>query len=115
MPNDCTNIITIKFEKENSLLDFVNDRLKNSSYLEPNIIKQGSLGIMVSITTAWGPNTNWLESLLVDYPDCWVKNEWHEEGGLAGIWVGYMDNNEKKIKTMVWEDLSIEDEYYIFK
>jgi hypothetical protein len=44
------------------------------------------------------------------YPLCWIKDEWISEDGKAGVWIGY--NNS--IKRLEWDDLSIEDEHYMF-
>jgi hypothetical protein len=65
--------------------------------------------------SAWNPNYEWLESLLDKYPNCWVKNEWSEEGGFAGVWVGYFNNkNEKIVKQMDWDDICIEGKACLF-
>lgn len=112
MPNDCKNIITITFKKENSLNDFINIELRNNNF--QNILTRGRFGIIVEIITAWLPDFDWLKNLLISYPECWIKNEWHEEGGMAGVWIAYMENEETIIKQMNWHDLSIEDEYFIF-
>jgi hypothetical protein len=61
------------------------------------------------------PDFKWLDSLLDKYPNCWVKNEWNEEGGLAGVWVGSVIDNKKIIKEMDWRDLSIEEQHYFFR
>ena len=46
----------------------------------------------------------------------WVKNEWDEEGGMAGVWVGFVgEDNEKQIQEMHWRDLCIEEKVYFFK
>ena len=29
--------------------------------------------------SAWQPDFEWLESLITNYPECWIKNEWWEE------------------------------------
>jgi hypothetical protein len=57
-----------------------------------------------------------LNGLLEKYPQCWVKNVWQEEGGLAGVWVGVVDDEtgEKKIQEMRWNDLCLEQKVYFF-
>jgi hypothetical protein len=79
------------------------------------MIKRGTRGIMFEIWSAWNPDYEWLESLLDKYPNCWVKNEWCEEGGFAGVWVGFVNNNnEKIIKDLTWDDICIEGKAYLF-
>ena len=69
----------------------------------------------MNIWSPWAPDFEWLSNLLTKYPDCWIKNEWDEEGGMAGVWVGFVDkNNSKIIKQMDWVDLCFEERYYWF-
>jgi hypothetical protein len=38
------------------------------------------------------------------------------EGGMAGVWVGFVDEcSEKQIQEMQWRDLCIEEKVYHFK
>lgn len=120
MPNECTNYITITCKHENVLNKLVCDNLQfydgnNYVYKEHvKMIKRGHRGIYFSMYSAWQPDYKWLESLLEKYPDCWIKNEWQEEGGLAGYWIGYFDENEQVINDSCWRDLSIEERHYLF-
>jgi len=120
MPNDCTNYVTITCKDEEVLNTLVRENLQfydgdNYVYKEHvKMIKRGCLGIYFNIWSAWNPDYKWLESLLEKYPDCWVKNEWQEEGGLAGVWIGYFDENEQVIHNYCWRDLCIEERYYLF-
>jgi len=66
-------------------------------------------GIRVDIITAWKPDFAWLETVHKKYPSCWIKNEWISEDGAAGVWIAH-----NSIKCMEWDDLSLEDEFYIF-
>jgi hypothetical protein len=62
----------------------------------------------------WNPDYEWMESLLQKYPNCWVKNEWSEEAGIAGVWVGFVVNNQPIVRNLAWEDISIEGKHYLF-
>lgn len=121
MPNDCWNHMTITCQNPEELTRLINNELKHEENNElvyhetVTVFKKGSKAINFDIWSAWNPNYEWLENLLTNYPLCWVKNEWSEEGGWAGVWVGYMDNNnEPVIKTLQWDDLCIEDKHYLF-
>jgi hypothetical protein len=79
------------------------------------MIKRGVKGIMFRQWSAWKPDYEWLESLLTKYPYCWIKNEWDEEGGTAGVWVGFTNQKEEPvIQRMTWSDLCIEEKYFLF-
>jgi hypothetical protein len=79
------------------------------------VLKRGVKGIMFRQWSAWKPDYEWLESLLTKYPCCWIKNEWDEEGGTAGVWVGFTNQKEEPvIQRMTWSDLCIEEKYFLF-
>lgn len=115
MPNDCWNHITITCENPN-VTDELNNLVVNELQYETfEMIKQGRRGIIFNVWTPWAPDYEWLESLLDKYPNCWIKNEWCEEGGLAGVWVGFINHkNEKEIKDFTWDDICIEGKVYLF-
>lgn len=122
MPNDCTNIITITCQNAEMLDQFIDSEIQaieqhNTQYHEViKIYKRGKLGIVFKLWSAWGPDIRWFETILENYPELWIKNEWNEEGGMAGVWVGYMkNNNQKAIESLSWRDLSIEEEDYFFR
>jgi hypothetical protein len=108
MPNECSNHLTITSTSENDIVNI----LQEINKAIPNIvIKQNSkLGIRVNFITPWKPNFQFIENIVDKYPMAWVKNEWISEDGTSGIWVG----KKNSIKTMDWEDLSIEAENFFF-
>lgn len=118
MPNDCTNVITITCKSKESLTTLIKDELSfDEDTMDKNefkIIQQGDYGVIFKIWSPWEPNYEWLETLSSKYPECWIKNEWNEEGGQAGIWIGYIKDSVPIIKKFTWDDLSIEDQYYFF-
>jgi hypothetical protein len=130
MPNDCWNYITIICRNSEcseeitnfvvNELDSLKDELKDlkNAYSYEEIVtikKKGRRGIMFRMWSAWKPDYYWLEGLLEKYPNCWIKNEWNEEGGLAGVWIGFMnDNNDKDIQRLTWNDLCIEEQHFLF-
>jgi len=105
MPNECRNHITITFPSE--IKKELESDIKKMNIV---IVQTGKNGIRFHITTAWIPDNAWLESLTKKYPSCWIKNEWISEDGKAGVWIAYKNN----IKLMEWDDLSIEDEHFMF-
>jgi hypothetical protein len=120
MPNDCTNIITITCEDEELLTSFIQNELEsikihNTEYNEVlKIYKRGKKGIVFRLWSAWVPDFEWLKTTLNNYRYFWIKNEWHEEGGMAGVWVGFMNETGPCINKLTWRDLSIEEEHFLF-
>ena len=124
MPNDCWSHVTITCENPeavNELNNLILNELKHKDgekyvYNETvDMIKRGTRGIIFDIWSAWNPDYDWLESLLEKYPNCWIKNVWSEEGGCAGVWIGYNNNNEKIIKDLQWDDICLEGKVYLFE
>ena len=123
MPNDCWNHITITCENREfteELNNLIINELKHKEdekyvYHETvNMLKRGTRGIICSLWSDWNPDYEWLDSLLDKYPNCWIKNEWSEEGGFAGVWIGFVKNNEKIIKQLTWDDICLEGKHYLF-
>jgi hypothetical protein len=120
MPNDCWNHITITCDCIIELDNLVNNELKHKEgdklvYNKTvTMIKKGSKGIIFDKITNWQPDIMWLEDLLHKYSMCWIKNEWYEEGGLAGVWVGSKKEDKLNIKELEWEDLTIEGKMFLF-
>ena len=97
MPNDCWNRITITCEN----IEFT-EELNN---LIINELKHKEDDKYVY---------EWLDGLLDKYPNCWIKNEWSEEGGFAGVWIGFVKDNEKIIKQLTWDDICLEGKHCLF-
>jgi len=115
MPNDCWNHITITCEREDETGElqslFVNELQDNPTV---EIIKKARRGIIFDMWSPWNPDYEWLETLLYRYPNCWVKNEWSEESGIAGVWVGFVVNHQPIVRNLAWEDISIEGNAFLF-
>ena len=119
MPNDCDNIITIICKNKDILNEFIETeleviRLHNDQHNEfIKILKKGKFGVVFKLWSPWNPDYDWLKNTLSLHPEFWIKNEWHEEGGMAGVWIGYTkENDESVIESFTWKDLCIEEEYY---
>ena len=124
MANDCYNHLTITCDCEKQFNKLVKDEFTDIPNI--HIIHKGAKGIQLVLLSAWKPNYKWLNSLISNYPDCWIKNEWNDDSGTAGIWIAYKDKdkdinynnnnnkNKKIIKNIQWKDLSIVDKAYYF-
>ncbi len=116
MPNDCWNHITFTAEKE--VLDrFIKEELEDKDIPEwaLKIKVRGQGGIIFNLWSRWIPDFEWLEGLLDKYEDAWIKNEWSEEGGEEGVWIGFSKDGEKEIKRLEWQGMCIEEEAHRFR
>jgi hypothetical protein len=119
MPNDCWNLLTItSYDNPSELKKLISTEFEDiydgRIQYKADILRRGERGVILRKWSAWNPDFEWLEELLEKYPSCWIKNEWDEEGGGAGIWVGCVKEGEKQIKRMEWDDLCIEAKHFLF-
>ena len=56
------------------------------------------------------PIHQYLEDLLVKYPQCWIKNEYNTETGHCGMWIGRFRGDEPDIQELFWTELIIEEQ-----
>tara|TARA_Y100000389_G_C17299294_1_gene432095 strand:+ start:485 stop:853 length:369 start_codon:yes stop_codon:yes gene_type:complete len=111
MPNDCWNKMTLVSEFNPEQLA----ELYKKEFEEKNIPKHcltihytGKRGIRLTMWSRWGPDNEWLKRMLENYPECWIKNDWYEEGGGAGIFIGgYLNGVKQETIIEEWEELCI--------
>ena len=99
MPNDCWNNMTfISEDNSEELTELFNNEIKAKNPPDDRLIinYKGSNGIKIQLWSAWGADNEWLNTLVEKYPKCWIKNDWYEEGGGAGIFIGGFLNGKKQ-------------------
>lgn len=108
MPNECSNRFVLacsNVEEFNALV------ARELTHDQITIDLLGARAVKFTQVTAWQPDFTWLERLITNYPTCWIKNEWIEEGGTAGVWIGSVNG----IKSMSWQDMSLEEQHDLFQ
>lgn len=75
---------------------------------------KGSGALQIKLTTAWDPPYHFFEFLLKKYPDLWLRCDWMEEGGEAGVFIGRTKEGEVEIKNLEWSDWCLEMFYGAF-
>jgi len=65
--------------------------------------------IVVSLDFRNEPIYKQMEMLLNKYPKCWMKNEYENELGHCGIWIGRYQSGEPEIQKLEWLELTIEE------
>jgi len=76
---------------------------------------RGVEGVMLKLWSRWQPDFEWLDRLIVQYPSSWIKNEWSEEGGNAGVWIGTMRSGTKVVQRLEWDDMCLEENAHRFR
>lgn len=142
MPNDCFNRITLTGNKE-TIEALVAANFKFSAFFprpeglsddeaiewsyenwgtkwdgyEMRIVRAGVEALDLRLMTAWAPPTRFFEALLTKFHDLWIKCEWHEEGGCAGVWVARWSSEENKPRIIEcsWDDMCLEEEVQRFR
>jgi hypothetical protein len=51
----------------------------------------------------------YLLTLLELYPQCWLKNEFSNEDGYAGVWIARMVNGKPQVQECEWTELTVEE------
>lgn len=57
------------------------------------------------------PINEYLEELLIAYPQCWIKNEFRTEIGHCGMWIGRFRGEEPDIQELSWRELNDEEHF----
>lgn len=130
MPNDCFCEVRIGANKEQIALfdetEFSFEKLRPTSEgldvceqiwgtkwdrVNYKLKCKGNLGMVLTFESAWNPPFTLFEYLVEKYHDVWLKCEWSEEGGMAGIFIVYWDTESKKVivKNMEWDDWCLEE------
>ena len=105
MPNDCWNKLHIAAE-EDVITTMYNNEFSDINK-ESSKVEKYSRGLIIKMWSPWEPDYLWLETLIDKY-ECNIKNEWNEEGGYSGVWLGSKKNNEKNVTKLMWDYLCIE-------
>jgi len=112
MPNDCWNTLTFISENNPNELARLYDTEIHCSNIPDEWVKiqnKHDNAINLTLRSNWEPDLEWLVSMLTKYPNCWIKNDWYEEGGTSGIFVGgFLNGKQQKTIIQQWEELPIE-------
>jgi hypothetical protein len=106
MPNYCTNQITIVGHAEDLA---VIERERVYSFFKDVSMTRKDTTLSINCKTEWKPPVQFLLKLLELYPRSWIKNAWSEEGGYAGIWIAF-NQEQLKVRDMVWLEPSGPDD-----
>ena len=113
MPNDCWSHLMITANVPD--LYEIMQGFRHVPEGAIKIFEQGKEAVHMKLWSRWNPDFEMLEGLLSKYPSCWIKNEWSEEGGKAGVWIGTMRSGEKQVSRLEWDDMCLEERMHRFR
>ncbi len=77
---------------------------------------RGVQGVVLNLWSPWAPDMDRLERFQNTWKSLWIKNEWSEEGGGAGVWISYYDRaGERVLKSLEWNEGCIEEQAHLFR
>lgn len=104
MPNDCWNRIVVKA----TATQIQSIRAEDFHGIPDWALKVQQVGRGAIVFRLWSPNApaeDFLTTLFAKYEGIWLKNDWNEEGGMAGIIVGTRGD----IARLDWDEGCIEE------
>jgi hypothetical protein len=104
MPNDCWNTITLKATNE-QIREILTTEFTDVPPWAFRVLQVGQEALICKLWSAWRPDKSRINNLLNKYNGLWVKDEWTEEGGGAGIIVGTKD----ELQDFSWDEGCIEE------
>lgn len=74
----------------------------------------GDEGMIMTFDTAWVPPCELFKYLAETYHDVWIRCDWEEEGGYAGVYVVHWNQEKNKLEesSASWMDWCIEEKHY---
>ena len=104
MPNTCWNFITLK-ASETQIEQILSCEFTEVPRWAFQLFRIGKGALQFKIWSPWEPKKDLVNRLVTTYPGLWLKNEWNEEGGAAGVIVGSAEN----LKELTWNEGCIEE------
>ena len=104
MPNDCWNVLTIKAENE-QIRAILTREFTDVPAWAFKLLQVGEEMLVVKVWSRWAPDKDRMDRLYNNYDDIWIKNEWNEEGGYAGVIVGKRNDRQE----LSWDEGCIEE------
>lgn len=104
MPNDCWNHITLKGTND-QIRRILAEDLQGVPEWALRIRQVGREALIFHLWSPNAPAEEFLTNLFNKHEGIWLKNEWNEEGGWAGVTVGTKDSLER----LTWNEGCMEE------
>ncbi len=100
----CVNSLSISANGDNNLLKTTVKYVILAKLPNCTISEEINNMLQVDYTTSNLPNYSFLSNLLKEFPMLWIKNQWYQDGGISGIWIGQFVDEEEYIKEHLWDE-----------
>ncbi len=104
MPNDCWNRITVKATAAH-IQRIRTEEFRDVPAWALDVQQVGRGALVFRLWSRNVPAVDFITTLFEKYEGVWLKNEWIEEGGMAGVIVGTRDN----VARLDWNEGCIEE------
>lgn len=110
MPNDCWNMITI-YASNSQVREILLNEFRSVPGWAFTLRRVGEEALYFRLWSPNRPASEFMDNLWNNYDGIWMKNEWSEEGGSAGVIVG----RKMAVQRFEWIEGCIEEEGHRFR
>jgi hypothetical protein len=86
--------------------------IANRFFLKAEMIRREPKFLVVTYEYRNMPVYEYLEALLREFPQCWMKNEFSTDQGICGVWIGRMIDGEPALQEQAWTELGYDELIY---
>jgi hypothetical protein len=86
--------------------------IANRFFLKAELSRKDPKFLVVTYEYRNMPVYEYLEALLREFPQCWMKNEFSTDQGICGVWIGRMVGGEPVLQEQAWMELGYDEIIY---
>ena len=86
--------------------------IANRFFVQAELSRKDTKFLVVTYEYRNMPVYEYLEALLHEYPQCWMKNEFSTDQGICGVWIGRMVGGKPALQEQAWAELGYDEIIY---
>ena len=83
--------------------------IANRFFVQADLSRKDPKFLVVTYEYRNMPVYEYLEALLREFPQCWMKNEFSTDQGICGVWIGRMIDGEPALQEQAWMELGYDE------
>jgi hypothetical protein len=83
--------------------------IANRFFVQAELSRKDPKFLVVTYEYRNMPVYEYLEALLREFPQCWMKNEFSTDQGICGVWIGRMIDGEPALQEQAWTELGYDE------